>query len=159
MGTSPNSAIICRHTPHGVVNTVLSWSATTANVVNFFLPSDTARAIADVSAQTPAGKHAFSTLQPREMLPSAHRIAAPTLNLLYGEYEFSRTATLALISSCIFASTKDMFVIKLIASQSLFPELRIQELIIIFSKYKSHKRCATRCINKYKCINILYHSI
>jgi len=129
MGISPNSAIICRHTPHGVVNTVLSWSATTANIMNFFLPSDTARAIADVSAQTPAGKHAFSTLQPWEMLPSAHRTAAPTLNLLYGEYEFSRAATLALISSCIFASANvHMFIVKLIAFQPLLLELQTQGL-------------------------------
>jgi hypothetical protein len=97
--------------------------------MNFFLPSDTARAIADVSAQTPAGKHAFSTLQPWEMLPSAHRTAAPTLNLLYGEYEFSRAATLALISSCIFASANvHMFIVKLIAFQPLLLELQTQGL-------------------------------
>lgn len=78
-----NSDKNCRQTPQGVVKEC-SWKATTATALNSVKPALTALQSAFLSAQTDGLYAAFSTLHPPTIAPLANRIAAPTLNLLYG---------------------------------------------------------------------------
>lgn len=61
-------------------------------LLNTFCPREIALTIADLSAHIVKPYETFSTLQPSIMAPSSHNNAAPTENLLYGQYAFSLTA-------------------------------------------------------------------
>lgn len=128
-GMSSNSAIVCLHEPHGVAKGTSLWSATTAIALNFLFPAETAQAMAAFSAHVETGYEAFSMLQPLKMLPSSQRIAEPTLNLLYGEYENSRTVAPSRINFWMSGSRA----VKSIVSKLLIPAT--DERLLSLSRY------------------------
>lgn len=50
-----------------------------------------------LSAQMPTVNEQFSILHPVTTVPSVHNTAAPTLNLLYGQYAYSLASVASLI--------------------------------------------------------------
>src|SRR5439155_926690 len=97
--SSPNSASNWRQAPHGDAGG--STSVATTMRLNPRAPSATAAPIAIRSAQIVSPYEALSTFAPTNTRPSAASSAAPTRNLLYGQYAFFCTSRARRTSSAL----------------------------------------------------------